>query len=117
LLLQYLDMGRELIGLIIRILSGEPYRKATPWELRFYSATFAIIPIMLLLVSFFPGVFSYIDKLGTVGLYVWWFVCVGVGIALFAVWLKLVPAAVSWTLATVAWVAVIWLAFAGKLGR
>jgi hypothetical protein len=108
-------MGNWLVGLIIRIASGEPLRKAKPWELRFYSMTFAFTPVLMLLFFLFPPIASYLNKASTVGLYLFWFACVGVGVALLTVWVKLIPPAVSWTVAAMAWIVVIVLAFDGKL--
>jgi hypothetical protein len=107
-------MGYWLFNLILRILAGEPYRKATPRELRFYSTIFALIPSLISLICLFPRAFSYIFKLSTIGLYVFWFVCIGIGMASLFAWVKFIPAVVNWALAALAWIGVIWLTLSGK---
>ena len=84
--------------------SAERTRKALPLALRVYSAVFVFLPFLL---YFFPEIATYLDKLSVVGLYVCWFVCAGVGLALIAVWVKFVPVVISWVLAAFAWIFVI----------
>lgn len=87
-----------------RILSGEPDRKAKPLGLRVYSLFLACLPI---LIYFVPEIATYLDRLSVVGLYVCWFACGGVGLALFAVWVRFVPIALAWVLAALSWIIVI----------
>jgi hypothetical protein len=110
-------MGFWLIHLINRIASGEPYRKANPRELRFYSAIYASMPIWALVIFLFSKAEnSYLGKAGTAGVCLYW----AGGAALIALWLalwvKFVPAAVSWAVAAVAWIVMFVLAFTGRLG-
>ena len=96
--------------LFSQILSGEPDRKARPLGLRVYSLFLACLPILLF---FFPEIATYLDSLSVGGLYVCWFVCGGVGLALLALWVKFVPVALAWVLAALSWIIVIVLV-AGK---
>lgn len=98
-------------NLFSRILSGEPDRKARPLGLRVYSLFLACLPILIYFVS---EIATYLDRLSVVGLYVCWFVCGGVGLALLAVWAKFVPVALGWVLTALSWIVVIVL-IAGKI--
>jgi uncharacterized membrane protein YecN with MAPEG domain len=100
----------------IRILSGEPSQKAKPRMFRVYGAIFAFIPVGIIVLCFLPGVASYLDKVGVIGLYLWWFICAGVGIFTLRLWVRFIPVAVSWALAALAWIAMIWLTFTAILG-
>ncbi|HXC37131.1 MAG TPA: hypothetical protein VNV43_14735 [Candidatus Acidoferrales bacterium] len=110
-------MAFWLITLIHRIASGEPYRKANQRELRFFGAVFASIPIWVLVIFLFSRAErSYLHEAGTAGLCLYW----AGGAALVALWItlwfKLVPTAISWAIAAVAWIAMIVMLIAGKLG-
>lgn len=110
-------MAFWLLNLIHRIASGEPYRKANQRELRFFSAIFASIPIWVLLIFLFsPAEESYLHKAGTAGICLYW-VGGGALIALWiTLWVKFVPTSVSWAVAAVAWIVMLVLDLAGKLG-
>ncbi len=86
------------------MLSGEPDRKARPLGLRVYSLFLASLPIV---IYFIPEIATYLDGLSIVGLYVCWFICAAVGLALFAVWVKFVPLALAWVLAALSWIVVV----------
>jgi hypothetical protein len=110
-------MGFWLINLITRIASGEPYRKANPRELRFFSAIYASMPIWVLFIFLFSQVEnSYLAKAGTADVYLYWTGGAGLIALWLALWVKFVPATVSWAVAAVAWIVMIVLSFAGKLG-
>ena len=102
-----------LFRLLFRILSGEPYRKATPTELRWYSGAFALLPLWLVL--FVHVGHSYLDGAGGVGIWLYMMGCVGVAALCTFVWARLIPASVSWIVAVVFWVVTVGLAFAGRL--
>ena len=98
-------------NLFSRNLTGEPDRKAKPLGPRVYSLFLACLPV---LIYFVPEIATYLDRLSIVGLYVCWFVCGGVGLALLAVWAKFVPVALGWVLAALSWIFVVVL-IAGKI--
>jgi len=109
-------MAFWLLNLIHRIACGEPYRKANHRELRFFSAIFASIPIWVLLILLFSKrEQSYLHEAGTLGICVYWAGGAALVALWIALWVKLVPSAVSWTIATVAWIVMLALIFAGKL--
>jgi ABC-type dipeptide/oligopeptide/nickel transport system permease component len=110
-------MAFWLLNLIHRIASGEPYRKANQRELRFFSAIFASIPVWVLLIFLFSKAEqTYLHKAGTSGICLYW----AGGAALIALWIaawvKFIPPAVSWAVAAAAWIVMIVLDLAGKLG-
>ena len=81
--------------------------------MRFYSALFVLTPLWLIFFSKF-GV-PYLNKASGAGI---WLYFVGLGTMLVLglwSWAKWVPAAVSWVLGAVIWIAVVALAFAGKI--
>ncbi|HUA64698.1 MAG TPA: hypothetical protein VME24_02550 [Alphaproteobacteria bacterium] len=100
--------------MITRIISGEPYRKATPVELRWYSAFFALFPLWGFF--FVKAGHSYLEKAGGFGIWLYVMAAIGICVAWIWVWAKFVPATVSWALGGVIWITIVWLAFAGKLG-
>jgi hypothetical protein len=106
-----------LLNLIHRIASGEPYRKANQRELRFFGAIFASVPIWVVgILLFSKAERSYLHEAGTAGLCLYW-AGGGALVALWiALWFKLVPSAISWAIAAVAWIVMIVLDLAGKLG-
>lgn len=109
-------MAFWLLNLLHRIASGEPYRKANPRELRFFSAIFASIPIWVLLIFLFSRAEqSYLHKAGPAGIFFYW----AGGATLVALWIwlwvKWIPTAISWTVAAAAWSILIVMAIAGKL--
>lgn len=110
-------MAFWLLNLIHRIASGEPYRKANQRELRFFSAIFASLPIWALFILVFSDAEkTYLHNAGTLGICLYW---VG-GAALIALWIafwfKFIPTSVSWAVAVAAWIVMIALDLAGKLG-
>jgi hypothetical protein len=102
-----------LIGLFIRILSGERLRKATPGELRWSAGFFAFIPVFLPLGAHLGG--PYLDRASGVG--IWFYMMAGMlGAFLWlAIWTRFVPPAVSWAFGAVVWVVVLWLALTNRL--
>ena len=102
-----------LFRLLFRILSGEPYRKATPTELRWYSGAFAFFPIWLILFVYVGH--SYLMRAGGFGIGLYMLVCIGVAALWLAVWARFVPPVVSWTVAAVVWPVTLSLALAGRV--
>ena len=101
-----------LFRLLFRILSGEPYRKATPAELRWYSGAVAFLPVWLGL--FVRVGHSYLEQAGGLGIWLYAMAGIGVVILWLAVWARFVPAAVSWAVAALVWIVALYLAFTGR---
>ena len=99
--------------LLFRILSGEPYRKATPTELRWYSGAFAFLPIWLVLFTRVGH--SYLDRAGGFGIWLYMMGCIGVAALWLAVWTRFVPPVVSWTVAAMVWLVTLSLALTGRI--
>ncbi len=102
-----------LISLLMRILLGERYRKATPRELRWYGGFFLFLPIWMALFVHFGG--SFLDRAGAVGVWFYgmgWILIAGL---VLAVWAKFVPALVSWILGAIVWIGTLSLALTRPL--
>jgi hypothetical protein len=102
-----------LLHLLFRILSGEPYRKATPTQLRWYSAAFAFIPIWMVL--FVDVGRSYLDKANGVGIWFYVMGCLLTAGLCLVVWVRFVPTAVSWVFAAIVWIITLFLALTNRL--
>ena len=98
---------------IFRLGRGERLRKATPGELRWYSAAFVFVPIWLVL--FARVGFSYLDRASAFGVWLYMMGCIGVAALWLAVWVRFVPAVVSWVVAAIVWIVILVLAFTCKL--
>jgi len=98
---------------ILRLLMGERFRKATPSELRWYSAWFAFLPIWLAL-SVEIG-HSYLDRAGPIGIWLYAMSIIVVGFLWLAAWAKFVSSTVSWWIGGIVWVIALRLAFSGRL--
>jgi hypothetical protein len=98
-----------LFKLLFRILSGEPYRKATPAELRWYSAALVFLPIYMGGAVYLGN--SFLRRASGVG--VWLFTMTSVLVAglAVAVWGRFVPTFVSAIVAVIVWIVAIWLAW------
>lgn len=85
--------------------------------MRFFSAIFASIPIWVLLIFLFSKAEqAYLHKAGTAGICLYW-AGGAVLVALWiAIWVKVIPSTVSWAVAVTAWIVMIVLDLAGKLG-
>jgi hypothetical protein len=102
-----------LYSLVFRILSGEPYRKTTPTQLRWYSGFFCFLPVFMF--GFGRLGEPLLDRAN--GLRVWFYVIgttLVLGLCLF-VWAKYVPAMASWILGVIVWTIAFVLSFSGKL--
>ena len=106
-------MGNWIISLLLRIASGERFRKATPTELRWFSGAFAFIPIWGALFIYVGH--SYLDRASGVGIWFFMMACLLVAGLTLAVWTKFVPAAVSWVFGAIIWAVTLWLAFTNRL--
>ncbi len=102
-----------LIGLLSRILSGEPYRKATPRELRWYSALFALLPVWLVIFVYVGK--SWLDHASGIGIGLYLMGSGLGGLLILAMWARFVPAKISWLAAAVIWSVTLYLAITGKL--
>lgn len=91
-------------------LTGRHLRKATPKELRWFSAIYLFLPIWL--VSFAHIGHAYLDRAGAGGIWVYMMGCVFVGFLSLWFWVRFVSATVSWWLAGFVWVITLWLALA-----
>ena len=103
-----------LLPLLIRILSGERYRKATPAELRWASAVFAFIPVWGALGIYLGH--SYLDHANPFGIWIFMMSCLLIAFIWLYVWTRFVPAMASWILGAIIWLAVLVLAFTGHIG-
>jgi hypothetical protein len=102
-----------LVRLLFRILSGEPYRKATPTELRWYSGLFCFLPVFGFVFVHFGS--SFLDRASGLGV---WFYAMAAMLAVFcflSIWTKYVPAMTSWILGAVVWTIAFVLSFSGRL--
>jgi hypothetical protein len=91
---------------IIRFVSGERFRKATPRDNRFWSGFFFLFPIYFFVMMAFERPFLHNASAVTI-----WLVLTPVCVALVFgsfLWARLVPARISWTLAAVAWPVLLW---------
>jgi hypothetical protein len=98
---------------IIRWASGERFRKATSGELRWFSAFFAFVPVWLLLFADMGH--SYLDKAGVFGIWLYIMACIGLMALWLAVWIKFVPAIVSWVVGAIIWIVMLYLIFTGRI--
>lgn len=110
-----------LFILLSRILSGERLRKATPEELRLWSAAFFLTPVMLFLVCYAGIGTGFYDISGPAGFWfgvrLWLFMVCGISCFIIGVkfWAKFVPATISWMLSAVGWVLILFMVFTNKL--
>jgi hypothetical protein len=97
----------------IRILSGEPYRKSTPAQIRWGTAIVAFLPVPFFLLLRY-GI-KYLDRASSLGA---WLYTLGGLFAFFCflfAWTKNVPVIVSWILGAVIWALMLWMSFTGKI--
>src|SRR5882724_12955810 len=98
--------------MLLRVASGDRLRKATPTELRWYSAGFAFFPI-------FGAVFvrvghTILDTAGGFGIWLYMMAAILAFGAWLAIWTRFVPAGVSWVLSAIVWGFTLWLAFTDR---
>ncbi len=85
----------------VRLFSGQ----ATPSEVRCCSGMFALMPLAIAAMVHLPIAAESLR-----------FVVIFAGILLLgSVWLKFVPAKVSWVLGTIFWLVEVWLALSGRI--
>ena len=98
-----------LLVWIARWSSGERFRKATPADWRFHLGFFVLIPIYMVVGTFFGH--SLLDRAGVV--LIWSALTVSLIVLLVVgyFWARFVPAAVSLILGLVAWTAFAWLSW------
>ena len=104
------------VGLYISLRLGTGrgrYRKSTPSEQRWDSGFFVFLPIWLVLFANLGR--SYLDRASALGIWAYLMGCGLVGFLSLWVWVKFVPAFVSWWLAGFVWVITLWLAFTCRL--
>jgi hypothetical protein len=102
-----------LINLLVRILSGEQFRKATPTELRWYSAGFLFLPIYL--VGFVRLGHSFLDRASAGSIWLFMMASFLMAGTVLYTWVRFIPAAVSWMCGAVVWAATLFLAFTNRL--
>lgn len=102
-------LGIFLLGL----LSGERPRKATPTELRWYSAEFLFIPIWMTMFVYIGR--TYLDRVDAIGIWLYIMAFLFVGFVLVAGWARFVSANVSWCIGGLVWVVTLFLAITGRL--
>jgi hypothetical protein len=103
-----------LVGLLLRILSGERYRKSTPAERRWGGGFFLFMPVFI-----FVGVHlahKHIERANSVGVWFYMMVYLLIWSAFLFVWARYVPAMVSLMLGIITWIITIWASFTGRLG-
>ena len=102
-----------LVSFVLRLLMGERFRKATPAELRWYSAFFAFMPIGGTLFVYLGH--SYLDQAGAVGIWFYAMGCILVALLWLALWTRFVSANISWWIGGIVWAITLWLALTGRL--
>jgi hypothetical protein len=81
--------------------------------LRWYSASFAFVPVWLFLFACIGH--SYLDHAGAFGVWLYAMACIGVAALWLYIWTKFVPAHVSWIVAAIIWSVTLYLAFTGRI--
>ena len=101
-----------LISILIRLASGESFRKATPTELRWWSAGFAFFPVFTVLIGRLGN--AYLNNAS--GVVIWLFLMGTLLTAALwlALWTRFVPARFSWVLSAVVWGVAVWLGLTDK---
>ena len=104
-------MGFWLTNWVARKTPGKPLRKPKTKNLSLYGAIFAFFPIWLFL-SLLSMNFAFYH-LDASALEIWLFppAWIGIGAVFILVWVRYVPAIVTWVIAAVAWTVTFWLAF------
>jgi hypothetical protein len=100
------------VKISLRLLMGDHYRKTTPTERRWLSGTILFLPIWIWAFAHIGR--SYLDRAGAVGIWLYMMGCGLVGILGLWVWVKFVPAKVSWWLAVFVWGITLWLAVTNR---
>ncbi|MGC3991256.1 MAG: hypothetical protein QM796_16565 [Chthoniobacteraceae bacterium] len=97
-----------LLVWIIRWISGERFRKATPEDYRYHFGAFFWSGVFMIFGTVFGE--HFLDHASAVSLWMAAVVSMSVLLCCTLLWARLVPAAVSLGLAVVAWGAFVWLA-------
>jgi hypothetical protein len=102
-----------LWNLLIRILCGERFRKATAGERKFSSAYFLFIPIWMTFLVWFG--MKFMSRAN--GFSEWVLMTVAGSILLFGsfYWGRIVPERLTWILGVMVWAIALFLALTGRL--
>src|SRR5215471_15792552 len=92
----------------LHLLIGD-LRKSTPKERRWASAFIAFLPIFLLLFAYLG--YSYLDRAGLLGIWLYMMGCALVGFIWLWVWTRFVSVKVTWCVGAFVWVITLWLSF------
>jgi hypothetical protein len=107
-------------GVLIRILSGDRLRKATPRETQCFSGLFALIAVyfalILLLMRYDGPIFEFMDSDGPIALTIIWTIVISIFSLIGWFWGKHVPARVSYAVAAILWPTLFILALTGHVG-
>jgi hypothetical protein len=102
-----------LIIWIVRLCSGERFRKATPGELRTFGAVFVLLPAGLAGMGLLGH--RILDRGTYWSILLYTAATVIVLWTAFKVWARFIPAKVSWILGGMEWVTLFYLALSGRL--
>lgn len=106
-------MNGWLFVAILRLMGGERFRKATPQDYRYHSASFLFIPVFLILGAKLGQ--HFLDRASAARIWVF-MTCYGTAWIFFILfWSKHVSAKISWTLGGIAWAVTVFLALNNRL--
>ena len=114
------DSGQNmpLFGLLLRLLSGERLRKATPEESQQLSGLLAVLAIYFALaLAFIKYEKRFVNSASPEAIWVFDTIVISVGFFVSFFWGKHVPAKISYTIAAVLWPLLFILALTGHIGR
>lgn len=101
-----------LVKLLIRMLSGERFRKAKPVERQWGGGFLVFLPIFMF--SFLHLGDSFLERASPVGVWLFAMSCMLVlGMCLF-LWVQYIPAKPAIILGVIIWAATFWMLLTGK---
>jgi hypothetical protein len=101
-------MPAWLLVWIARWTSGERFRKATSEDYRLHFGSFFLVGVFMIIGVMFGR--PFLDHASSVSIWLASTVAIAVLIFVGIVWARLVPAAISLTLAIITWGAFVWIA-------
>jgi hypothetical protein len=103
-----------LYGFIARVALGERLTPADRNDYRLWSAFFVLFPVGVAALAYFGS--NFMDRASAFALWLSFIAVALVGLALWAIWARFVPAVVSLSLGIIVWAIGLWAAWHGKLG-
>jgi hypothetical protein len=94
---------------LLRLLSGERFRKASPEEKKWGTACFVTIPVFMVAGVEATASSSFFNRAGGFVLWVCAVIAILVAIVFTHFWAKYVPARISYIVAPLLWVAAVWI--------